>query len=170
MKRSIILLAVIFVVWGNITASAKDLTGQLGLGFNQQLRSANLSARQWKSRKIGWEGIFGFRIGEAGYKNVEMGGKILYVIREEENMNVYATGGIGFSIFKGMEVLGVEPDTEFNLRMVGGLGVEFFFQGLPNLSFGAEVNMGYSDIDFSSFGIEIDTIGVGIHYYFKSPL
>ncbi len=49
-----------------------------------------------------------------------------------------------------------------------GIGIEYFFSGLPNLGFSTEVGLTFMDNDNNdSFGTTADSfVGAGIHYYF----
>ena len=93
----------------------------------------------------------------------DIGGKLLYVIRSEQNMNVYAGGGLGIANIDWDQG---DSDTAFSLS--GILGVEYFFSGLPNLGFSTELGIMFRDYDDNdSVGSDADTLlTAGIHYYF----
>ena len=67
--------------------------------------------------------------------------------------------------------VGVDPDrgsTETAKWLSVGIGIEYFFSGLPNLGFSTEVGLTMMDYDDdNSFGTTADSfVGAGIHYYF----
>lgn len=150
------------------TVSAKDLKGKVGLGFNSQLSQTGMdsvSAKYWVNNDLGFQGIFGFTFSD-DYDEVDLGGKVMYKLIDEENMYVAGIGGLGMSR--------VDPDVgddDTGWWLSGGVGLEYFFSGLPNLGFSTEVSIVFSDYyDNSSFNTAADTaISAGIHYYFGGP-
>lgn len=147
------------------TVSAKDLKGQVGVGFNSQLSQEgmdSLSAKYWLNNDLGFQGIFGFTFSD-NYDEIDMGGKVMYKLIDEKNMYVAGIGGLGISH--------VDPDRgddDTGWWLSGGVGLEYFFSGLPNLGFSTEVSIVFSDYrDNSSFNTSADTaVSAGIHYYF----
>jgi hypothetical protein len=147
------------------TVSAKDLKGQVGLGFNSQLSQEgmdSISAKYWLNDDLGFQGIFGFTFSD-NYDEIDMGGKVMYKLIDEQNMYVAGIGGLGISH--------VDPDRgddDTGWWLSGGVGLEYFFSGLPNLGFSTEVSIVFSDYrDNSSFNTAADTaVSAGIHYYF----
>ena len=110
-------------------------------------------------------GIFGFTFSD-DYDEVDLGGKVMYKLIDGENMYVAGIGGLGMSR--------VDPDAgddDTGWWLSGGVGLEYFFSGLPNLGFSTEVSIVFSDYyDNSSFNTAADTaISAGIHYYFGGP-
>lgn len=110
-----------------------------------------------------------------------LGARALWTINEEQNLNVYMGGG------PSLYLLSAEADIEGDSADVSGMGfglhavtgVEYRFQGLPNLAFSTEVGMGYiwlNRLEGEMFGddVTIDPnasmksffLGGGIHYYF----
>ncbi|MBW1865340.1 MAG: hypothetical protein JRI64_06870, partial [Deltaproteobacteria bacterium] len=78
-------------------------------------------------------------------------------------LHVDAIGGLGFSR--------ADPDkgnTKTGTWINVGIGIEYFFSGLPNLGFSTEVGFTFMDYDNDdSFGTTADSfVGAGIHYYF----
>ena len=124
------------------TVSAKDLKGKVGLGFNSQLSQRgmdSISAKYWLKNDLGFQGIFGFTFSD-DYDEVNLGGKVMYKLVDEENMYVAGVGGLGFAR--------VDPDVgddDTGWWLSGGLGMEYFFSGLPNLGFSAELSLVFSD-------------------------
>ena len=163
----ITLIAFLIILFITATGYAKDLKGRLGIGFNSQLtaRSVNsISMKYWLSSNLGFQGTFGF-VSSDDYDELDLGGKVLFKIQDEKNLHVDAFGGLGF--------VNYDPeigDNDSGLAISGGLAIEYFFSGLPNLGFSSEIGMQLSDInDNSSFKTTADTfITAGIHYYFRS--
>ena len=144
---------------------AKDLKGRVGLGFNSQLSPNGInsvSLKIWTTSDICIQPILGFQFTDL-VNEIDIGGKLLYKIKDEKSINVYTGGGIGIAI--------VDPDlgdSETAFSIGGILGVEYFFSGLPNLGFSSEIEFGVSDyVDNTTVGLEADTfLTAGIHYYF----
>lgn len=162
-KRIALFLGVLFFIAGNVCA--KDLGGKLGVGFNSQLTArdvSSISAKYWISDDLGAQGILGF-YSDDDYNEFDMAGKILFKLKDEENLHVDAFGALGFTRYEYDD-----GDDDSGISMAGGLAIEFFFSGLPNLGFSSEVGLAFSDIsDNSSFKTTSDTfITAGIHYYF----
>lgn len=163
-RITLIPFLIIFFITG--TGYAKDLRGRLGIGFNSQLteRGVNsISTKYWLSSNLGFQGTFGF-VSSDDYDELDLGGKVLFKIQDEKNLHVDTFGGLGFVSYDP-EV----GDSDSGLAISGGLAIEYFFSGLPNLGFSSEIGMQFSDInDNSSFRTTADTfITAGIHYYFK---
>ena len=146
------------------TSSSTKEAGRIGVGFNSQLSNfglTSLSLRYWLDRKIAIEGILGFSVGDI--KGIDLGGKFLGVLKSEQNLNVYGFGLLGIESFDNTGTGGATNETKATVG--GGLGTEFFFNGLPNLGFGAEIGLVYNGFSKSltTFGNLITS--VGIHYY-----
>ena len=147
------------------TVYAKDLKGKVGLGFNSQLSENGMdsvSAKYWVNNDLGFQGIFGFTFSD-NVDELDLGGKVLYKLIDEDNMYVAGIGGLGMSR--------VDPDqgsSDTAWWLSGGVGLEYFFSGLPNLGFSTEIGFQISDYnDNTSFGTMADTfVSAGIHYYF----
>ncbi|MGA1864951.1 MAG: hypothetical protein ACMUHX_07810 [bacterium] len=158
-----ILLIIIFVSASNV--AAKDMLGLIGIGFNSQLGSrdvSSISVKYWAGSRLCLQGMLGFQLTDE-VDEFDIGGKGLYVIKAEENMNVYAGGGLGIANTDPDEE---KSDTSFSIS--GVFGVEYFFSGLPNLGFSTELGLMFSDYDDNdSVGTGADTfLTAGIHYYF----
>ena len=159
---------------------AKDLKGNLGVGYNSQISSPRqfddaegevgvdaISAKYWSNNELAVQGLFGFNYSDS-VDEIDLGAKVYFKIKDEENLHVDAIGGLGFAR--------VDPDkgdTETATWFNVGVGIEFFLSGLPNLGFSTEVGLTIFDYDDdTSFGTTADSfIGAGIHYYFdvRSP-
>jgi hypothetical protein len=137
-----------------------------GLGFNTQLTGNSgvavnsLSLRFWTSENFGLEPILGFYFGD-NITFFDLGFKFLSSIKKEENLRCYWYGLLGLENWK----IGSQSDTD--MTIAGGLGVEFFLQGLPNLGFGAEIGAGYNS-GAKAFSTTAGLVSsVGMRYYFK---
>ena len=150
------------------SALAKDLKGNLGVGFNSQFSPENLdslSGKYWINNELAVQGLFGFNFSDSSDESndLEIGGKLYFKIKDEENLHVDIIAGVGF--FRS------DPDkgsTKDGTWVNAGVGLEYFFSGLPNLGFSTEVGVTFTDYDHdTSFGSTADTfVGAGIHYYF----
>ncbi len=144
---------------------AKDLTGNLGVGFNTQLSSRgtdSISVKYWFNNEIGIQTIFGF-LSSDDYDEYNLGSKVYFKVKDEKNLHVDLFGGLGFT-----HVDPNDEDSDTDILLDGGLAIEYFFNGLPNLGFSTNLGVAFSDYDDNnSFGTTADTaISAGIHYYF----
>ena len=140
---------------------------KLGLGYNAQNGLNAISMRYWQKGDWGVEGMVGYNNTYDNNVQTLIGGKFLKPIKTEENLTVYGFGSLA--------LLTVSAGGTSNNGTVlsGGLGVEFFFAGLPNLGFGAE--LGLTDIEGNCFPIGTKGYAltssflqsVGVRYYFK---
>ena len=161
-------ILIISCVWVLLAPAgfAKDLKGNLGAGFNSQLSPQgvdSLSAKYWINNELCVQGLLGFRYTDEA-DEMDIGGKVHFKIKDEENLHVDVIAGIGFAY--------VNPDqgsSDTATWMSGGMGIEYFFSGLPNLGFSTEIGLTIMDYDDNtSFGTTADTfVGAGIHYYFN---
>ena len=150
------------------TVYAKDLKGQFGLGFSSQLSPNDMnsvSGKYWLNNELGFQGIFGFEFSD-DVDEYDLGGKVMFKIADEENMYVAAIGGLGLAH--------VDPDggnSDTGWWVSAGVGIEYFFSGLPNLGFSTELGLKLTDYrDNTSFSTAADTfVSAGIHYYFGGP-
>lgn len=141
-------------------AHAKDLGNRVGVGFQTQLGAIPaLSARYGlptasPAVNIQVEADFGIATTAAGTA-LFVGGRGLYAVAVEDNMNLYAYAGAGFS----------DDGTGGVVRVQPGLEVQAFPFGLENLgitgSFGANIDLG-SQTGFSTTG----AVAAGLHYWF----
>ncbi len=162
------LLLLLAVPLGIPAAHAKDLRKRFGMGFNNQFGD-EAAGFPCLSLRYGFptgdevinlqlEALAGFRAGGAdgATQGFFSGGRLLYSVVAEDNLNVYLAAGAGWKALQDGSGLLLHP----------GLGVQFFFFGLENLGFSAEWGVA---IDLSSTaGVATYTSapGVGLHYYF----
>ena len=163
-KRVCILSSLLVLLTGGVFA--KDLKGNLGVGFTSQLSPQeveSISAKYWINNELCVQGVLGFRYTDNA-DEMDIGGKMYFKVKDEENLHVDAIAGVGFAY--------VDPDqgsSDTATWLKAGLGIEYFFSGLPNLGFSTEVGLAIMDDDNNtSVGTTADTfIGAGIHYYFN---
>lgn len=144
----------------------RNTSNRVGLGFNTQLSRFgvdSISLRSWTSDRLGFEGLFGFLLGD-NTQCIDLGGKILFGIKTDRILHLYGFGLLGMENWSA-KTSGVEThDTDVTVG--GGFGVEFFFQGMPDLGFGTEIGLGYNSgtKQFGTLASWIPT--VGMRYYF----
>lgn len=146
------------------SAEAKDLRKRPGVGFNNQ--NGSYSALSFRYGiptpdpviNVLAEITFGFAASSAddSEDGLYAGGRMLYGVVAEDNLNLYAAGGAGLLLTEG----------ETLVRLTPGLSAEFFLFGVENLGFSAEwgvaVDLG-APTGIATFGA---VPGVGVHYYF----
>ncbi len=170
MKIKLVYAVTLLCMFVAPNAMAKDLSQRVGVGFNSQMGLSNhldaASARYWINKDMGFQGDVAFLDFSPHQGNNQtsfgLGGKFLYNVIEETNMNLYVGGGL----YVFTQPAPADTETGFSLGGLGG--IEFFFQGLPNLGFNLELDLGvkYLNQYGTAFGIEADSINAGFHYYF----
>jgi hypothetical protein len=119
--------------------------------------------------------------GSINITTTSFGGRILYVVRKEENMRTYIGGGLSYLSYYGKaDIDNVDysaSGSSYQYSLLGG--TEFQLQGLPNLSFTTEV--GYSRTSLGTVQVvsqgDVGTInpsgsasgfnvGLGMNYFF----
>ena len=101
------------------TVYAKDLKGKVGLGFNSQLSENGMdsvSAKYWLNNDLGFQGIFGFTFSD-DVDELDLGGKVMYKLIDEDNMYVAGIGGLGMS-----RVDPDQGDSDTGWWLSGGVG------------------------------------------------
>ena len=125
------------------TAEAKDLRSKIGLGFHQELGSMSaLSVRYgFPAAKpitnIQLEADVGLALAADSPTELYAGGRLLYTVVAEDNMNFYLGAGAGYATVAGSDADGDPTSTGF-VRIQPALGAEFFLFGLENLGFSVE--------------------------------
>lgn len=142
---------------------------RIGVGFNSQLSQAgvnSVSVRYWADDRIGFDGMLGFALGDNN-KYFDLGGKILFVLRKEQNASIYGFGLLGIENASTKNPFTGDTTSDTGVTVAGGLGAEFFLTGLPNLGFSTELGLGYNSTSkiFGTFGNWIPSAGV--RYYFQ---
>lgn len=142
------------------TATAKDLSGHFGVGFNNQFAHIPaLSARYvlpLHDLHIGVEGHFGTSILKGMDNAGFAGARVIWGLVREDNMILHL--GVGGGIW------GEGNTSSFRLQPV--VGAEFFLYGLENLGFlvewGVTVDLG----DENRVNTTSTAPSAGLHYYF----
>ena len=178
----ICLIALALVLSGASVGLAKEMAGRIGVGYNGQIATSyatdfgtdtvalhSMSAKFWINDDMGIQGVVGLNtwsLAKTGGYDLAMAGKFLYNIIQEQNMNFFTGGGLGL-MFVGRDY-GKEEKSDVGFNFFGGAGFEWYFQGLPNLGFSAEIGLQYVDLgkwsEFGSYGGAFTVFG--IHYYF----
>jgi len=163
MRRLLPLLILLFLL--PASASAKDLRKRFGVGFNN-----NFSSLTSLSGKVGLpmpketinlqvQVMVGFALLKDQDDRFFAGGRVIIPLIAEDNLNLYVPLGGGYVRFH---------DQAQGARIGAGIGAEFFFFGLENLGFSAELGL---NLDVVGGGIDLGTTSgtiaaVGAHYYF----
>lgn len=145
-------------------ASARELQGRLGLGYNAQfidpstsgLRVPGISIKLGISRGLGVEFVEGI-ITSSSVTNVT-GLKAFQNIFFEQYLNFYFMVGAAITTVKGNS----------GFAALTGFGSEFFIPGLESLGLSVETGIAY---DNSGGSYALRTMGIsfldaGIHFYF----
>lgn len=143
------------------TAHAKDLRGRVGAGFNTSFGQVNALSVRWgvptsdPAINVQTELDVGFTTYQDTDSALFAGGRILYGVVAEDNMNLYVGAGAGYVGYAGEGLVRIQP----------AASVDFFLFGLENLAFNA------------SWGVNLDAgkatglsttanLGAGLHYFF----
>lgn len=166
MIQWVALLSGVFSCFGwSQLASARDLNGRLGLGFNSEFANAypgtgarfpGISLKYGLTENVAIEGIGG--VATTTPSNTVFALKIFNNVFFETHLNFYFMGGLGLISLNGQS----------GMQILAGVGAEFFIPGIESLGFAVET--GFS-VDNASGGYSIRTLGVsfldaGIHFYF----
>ncbi|MBI5554979.1 MAG: hypothetical protein HY920_03890 [Elusimicrobia bacterium] len=157
----------------SVSVASNDMTGQLGIGTNGQ----GIGARYWLNDNMAVDGNLSFSFGEDDTE-FGIGGGAAYVLKKTTYLRFLALAGIQLDI-DNSEVGNYKTEqTSFNIG--GGLGVNFRFQEIPNLSFEAYVSRlgldiastdttinGNATSDSSTMFATQPGIGFAVKYYFK---
>ena len=150
-------------VFSPTLASAKDMQGRLGLGYNAEFANfyainsvPAVSLKFGLTRDIAVEGLVG--IGTSSPGNSVTGIKFFKNLFYETNLNFYFT--VGGAVLSANSRSGAE--------FLGGFGAEFFIPGIESLGFSFETGATFDNLAGS---FVIKTLGVsflnaGIHFYF----
>ncbi|MBL7715768.1 MAG: hypothetical protein JNL01_09900 [Bdellovibrionales bacterium] len=157
-------LGILFVLCGIAeNASAKDLQGRLGLGYNAQFSNTQatngvpaLSLKYGATKDLALEAVIGVATTSPG--NSVFGAKIFKNLFYETNLNFYFLAGGGLVAASG------NSGAEF----IGGFGAEFFIPGIESLGFSTEFGGSFSNLTgtFILRTMGISFINAGIRFYF----
>ncbi len=155
-------LAVCALVTLPSAASAKDLQGHFGVGFNNQLGGGPALAVRYgiptgdTPFNLVIEGNTGFSSYEGVEGSFTAGGRLLFSTVVEDNMNFYVGAGAGYVKVEGVEVVRLQPIASIDL----------FLFGLDNL--GLTTGFGFDiDVGGDTTGIATSTAAMaGVTYWF----
>lgn len=143
-------------------ASAKDLRSKVGLGFHQQFGDVTALSLRFgvpaakPTTNVQLEIDAGFELMADTDPTFFAGGRLLYGVVAEDNMNLYLGAGGGYAL--------AGPDGFFRIQPV--VGAQFFLFGLENLGFSVEWGV---SVDLGD-AWAVRTVGtapnVAVHYYF----
>ncbi len=162
-KRRLRLALVLLAALLPAGASARDMQGRLGLGYNAEFANfavaggvPGVSVKYGMTRDIAVEGVIGVATSNPG--NSVTAVKFFKNLFFETSLNFYFMLGAG--ILSG----GGRSGAEF----LGGFGAEFFVPGLESLGLSIEAG---ASLDNLSGSMVLKTLGVsflhaGIHFYF----
>jgi len=113
-----------------VSAGAQDMAGRVGIGGGLD----GLGVRYWVNDQVGLDGTLGFAMGndESSFKLNLLG---VFVITRTERLRFAGLGGFGISNWSDKGASGTSWTTDITLG--GGVGVEYSFAELPQLTFGA---------------------------------
>jgi hypothetical protein len=145
------------------SAHAKDLRTRVGVGFDQQFGQLSAFSIRYglpnenPAINIQLEGDFGFsQYKDLGDERIFGGGKLLYGVVVEDNLNLYLGAGGGFMGDGAASVVRIQPLSS----------VDFFLFGLENLGITTGIGL---NIDVGDGGSGVAFTGAanaGVHYWF----
>jgi len=155
------LLFVVLAAFHAKTAAARDLSGRIGLGFNNQFMPSQsagpgaISFRYALARDLGTEMILG--VDTEGDRSSVAALKLIKNVFLETNLNFYFALGVGYAQSQG----------DSGIEFLGTFGTQFFIPGLESVGFSTEA--GFAG-DTVGGGMSFRTLGVsfvnaGIHFY-----
>jgi len=154
MKKLVVCLLVTGIIFSfSLEGKATDLKGKLGVGYSDLSPLSGWSIRYWLSDPLAVNGVIGFHF-ESDNSQFLFGGRIIYKVRDEQNLHLYLGGEVGADL---------RQNADDNFSVGPFVGVEYFFAGLPNLGFGAEIGAYYQS-EVSAFATAFG--GLAVHYYF----
>lgn len=178
--RSAVVVGVMLGAAG--VAEAKDLTGRVGVGYENTLIGgpgsslSGVSARFYPTSTLFVGGVLGFQSISPDEGDTQtsfgLGVNTGYVFIDEPNLNFYGGAGLSFGSVSAVDPGSGDTEGKTALGLNVGAGMEFFFVGLPNLGFCAAYGLEYGSVDDlgSSMSIGGGDFGqFGIRYYFGGP-
>ena len=191
-------LAVLVVIVCSAPSFARD-GGTNGIGWQASSTLQGVSFKGAFSSQMAVQGVLGYTSLSIDEPSIEVdghdeeldmtlgvtawtvGGRLLFTLKEETNLDVYAGGGVNFYLISAeTDILG--DDVEISGSALGFqavTGVEYRFQGLENLAFSTEIGFDLAmvnDLNVDTPGGDVTLspnasiksffLGGGIHYYF----
>jgi hypothetical protein len=149
-----------------------------GLAVQGVLGYTSLSIKDPTIEENGHEEELDMSLGVSAWT---LGGRVLWTLKQEANLDVYAGGGASlYLISADADIIADSAEISGTaLGFQGVTGVEYRFQGLENLAFSTEIGFDYTrvnnlDVETSYGDVTIKPntsiksffLGGGIHYYF----
>jgi hypothetical protein len=146
------------------SVEAKELVGRMGLGYNAQFSSTQLtngapaiSIKYGMAPRSMVEVVGGFYSGSNGSGVAAL--KYMYTLHPESYANFYFLLGGGF----------VSANARSGTEWISGLGAEFFIPGVDSVGISFEAGMSLENITSSSFVVKtfgVSFVQAGMHFYF----
>lgn len=153
-------VAALFLLAGPQSSHARDLTGRLGVGFNNQFSPSTsagveaLSFRYALARDLGAELVAGYQSGETA--STIAGLKLMKNMFMETSLNFYFALGVAYAQVQG------ESGMEFS----GTFGTQFFIPGVESVGFSTEAGAGMSTVGGTKFRtMGLSFLSAGVHFY-----
>ena len=154
MKKLVVGLVMVSILFSlPLEGQAVNLEKRLGVGYSALSPLSGWSVRYWLSEALAVNGVIDFHF-ESDNNQFLFGGRIIYKVKDEKNLNLYLGGEIGGDL---------RENADDNFCIGPFIGAEYFFAGLPNLGFGAEIGAYYQSA-VSAFATAYSQFA--IHYYF----
>lgn len=160
--RTAVLLSTAALLVCSSAAHAKDLGNRLGVGFQSQLGTVPAVSLRYglptanPAINVQIEGDFGISSRQGETFQLFGGGRLLYAVVVEDNMNLYLYGGAAYIDEGGAGLFRVQP----------GIEVQAFPFGMENLGVtagvGANIDLGDGETGFETIGAVL----AGFHYWF----
>jgi hypothetical protein len=160
-RRLAPLLTIATLALAPSTALAKDLRNRVGVGFETSFGQVEALSVRWgvptsdPAINIQTEVDVGF----ISYKNTPdaffAGGRLLYGVVAEDNMNLYVGAGAGYVGFGTQNLVRIQPIAS----------VDFFLFGLENLGLNASWGLNLDVGDTAGLATTAN-LGAGLHYFF----
>lgn len=167
------------------SAEAKDLTGRVGVGYENTLVGgaggaglSGIAGRYYATPQLLLNAQFGLLMidpdanGADSQNSFGLGVGGGYVFIDEPNLNLFAGAGLSFGQVPGSDPTTGESEGKTAIGLNAGVGMEFFLVGLPNLGLTASYGLSYANVSDVASTIAIgggDYATFGIRYYFGGP-
>ncbi len=161
--KSLSLAVLAALTMATVSASAKDLSSRLGVGYRDVLVTMSLpslAAFYYPSADIGLVGAIGVDT-EENNSRFALSGAVRRIIFKEDNMNFFGSGQVA--------IVNQEVATQKNsgFELAATVGGEFFLQGLESLGFNFESGVGVTTVRKTRFRTLGESfVSAGLAFYF----
>lgn len=162
-KKILLILTHIAIVICSAQALAKDMTHRLGVGLqnNTSVDIPSVGVVYYSDKKLAFTGSVGIDT-QKNAAQTQISGGARSMIFFENNLNAYIGGQV--SLINTEDPVNGKAN---GLEFAGTGGVEFYFPGLENLAFTAEVGLALSTVRNTRIRtIANDPFHAGIIFYF----